>query len=180
MTESIPTTPDSARRIGLLLKEGDRGALAELYTAFGPTVFHVTSRILRSRADAEDAVQWTFIKAWEARSSLREPQHVRAWLTRIAVNRAYTVIGKRRPATSTDDQPAQVEDLVAKIDAAEKRALLHRAIEDLSPRQHDVVCLRVREELSFKEIGSRLGCSDVSARVNYRYGVKRLMERFAA
>jgi DNA-directed RNA polymerase specialized sigma24 family protein len=50
----------------------------------------------------------------------------------------------------------------------------------LSPRQNQVITLRVREDLSFKEIGTRLGCSDVAARVNYLYGVRNLQQRMAA
>jgi RNA polymerase sigma-70 factor (ECF subfamily) len=45
-----------------------------------------TATALVGRAQAEDAIQEAILRAWQARSTLRERDALRAWLLRITVN----------------------------------------------------------------------------------------------
>ena len=58
-------------------------------TAHGRSMFRAARAILDSDAAAEDAVGEAVLAAWENISRLRDRSAVRAWLVRIAVNRAY-------------------------------------------------------------------------------------------
>ncbi|MBH23450.1 MAG: hypothetical protein CMH57_03090 [Myxococcales bacterium] len=187
MTTTITQLPSPERlqlsRIAERFRDGDRLAYAALYERLWSAVYKAVLGIVRSSADAEDVAQWAFIRAWEARERLRTPASVRAWIVRIARNRARSLflIQKRYyHDPEAIDALRDEGDVHAEVVRAEERGALYEAIASLSPRQSEVVQLRVERGLSFKEIGEELGCSCVSARVNYSYGVSRLKERLVA
>lgn len=162
--------------------DGDRGAFGELYERLRGVMMGAAMRILRREADAEDVVQDAFLRAWKARERLREPARVKAWLVRIAVNLARTHCGRRGREVESVEAHELVCEHTAQdaMEAAESRQRLKAAIGALTPRQCQVITLRVERELSFKEVSEEIGCSNVSARVNFTYGVRALKEVLAA
>ena len=77
---------------------------------YAPQLFSTALRMTRNRADAEDLVQETFIKAWRSHATFQEGTNLRAWLFRIMTN---TFINKynaqqRRPQETEMDE---VEEL---------------------------------------------------------------------
>ena len=77
---------------------------------YAPQLFSTALRMTRNRADAEDLVQETFIKAWRSYATFQEGTNLRAWLFRIMTN---TFINKynaqqRRPQETEMDE---VEEL---------------------------------------------------------------------
>ena len=70
--------------------EIDLTALVETYSAL---LFRVAYSVLRSRTEAEDAVQDVFVRVIEHRLSLPEVRDMRVWLVRITWNLA---IDRRR------------------------------------------------------------------------------------
>lgn len=85
---------------------GARDTFASDATEYAPQLFATAVRMTRNRADAEDLVQETYLKAWRAYDSYEEGTNLRAWLFRIMTN---TYINKynakmRRPTeTELDD-----------------------------------------------------------------------------
>ena len=85
---------------------GARDTFARDATEYAPQLFATAVRMTRNRADAEDLVQETYLKAWRAYDSYEEGTNLRAWLFRIMTN---TYINKynakmRRPTeTELDD-----------------------------------------------------------------------------
>lgn len=77
---------------------------------YAPQLFATAVRMTRNRADAEDLVQETFVKAWRSFATFQEGTNLRAWLFRIMTN---TFINKynaqqRRPQETELDE---VEEL---------------------------------------------------------------------
>lgn len=66
-----------------------------------PALYRVSASILRSRADAEDAVQQALLKAWASRDRLRADT-MRAYVTRIAVNECRNIQRYRMRVTPVD------------------------------------------------------------------------------
>lgn len=180
---SPPPPAPTLTALAARFQRGDRDAFSLLYARLRPGLVHAATGIVRDPSEAEDVVQWTFLQAWQRRASLRDPARLSAWLRRIATHRALRRIGRR---SRLQDLDAHLDALVTQRSAfddvshAEHRRLLRRSLTGLSPRQHDVVKLRTQRGLSFKEIGQRLGCSHVSARVNFTYGVRNLKAQLAA
>ncbi len=67
--------------------------LEKLVRTYTPALLRYCTGILGSEHDAQDAVQQTFIKAWQRRHTLREGENnIRAWLYRIAYRTALDML----------------------------------------------------------------------------------------
>ncbi|MFM9083459.1 MAG: sigma-70 family RNA polymerase sigma factor [Actinomycetota bacterium] len=139
-----------------------------------PQLFSTAMRMTRNRADAEDLVQETFVKAWRAFDSYQQGTNLRAWLFRIMTN---TFINKynakqRRPQETELDE---VEELylfrrLGAIDqsriapSAEDQMMelftdeeIKRALEELPEAFRLPVLLSDVEGFSYKEIAEMTG-----------------------
>lgn len=80
----------------------DRDARAELTALAGalrPELHRYCARLMGSVIDGEDVVQDTFAKALVALEELHEAPHLRAWLFKIAHNRALDLLRGREIRT---------------------------------------------------------------------------------
>ncbi len=74
---------------------GDRAAFDALVRSRIDAVYRTSLAILGDSADAADATQETFVSAWCARTSLRDPDLFDAWLGRINLNACRSVLRRR-------------------------------------------------------------------------------------
>ncbi len=177
---------DIARR----LQAGEARALAQLYDAYGPTVFRLLLAMLGSRVDAEDALQETFVKlaARGARGhlvprlgALGRVRDWRAYLLVSARNEALSVL-RRRDRESQMEQDAAWEQLPdlrpdARLDADPEALRAHdwpRLLGRLPLEQREVVVLKVWEEMTFAQIARVVGVSPNTAMSRFRYAIGRL------
>jgi RNA polymerase sigma-70 factor (ECF subfamily) len=70
-------------------RDGDEHALRIAYDRYGGAVFHLATRLLANRMDAEDVVQATFVAAWQGRGTF-DPDRggLLSWLLGIARRKA--------------------------------------------------------------------------------------------
>ena len=59
----------------------------EAYRRYADRVFAAAFSVCRNQADADDAVQDTFIKYNASEDIFRDEEHLKAWLLRVAINR---------------------------------------------------------------------------------------------
>lgn len=91
----------------------DRGAFHALYGQTSSRLFAVILRLTRNRAEAEDALQETYVKIWQHAGQYRDTQHSpMAWLTAIARNHAIDRL-RRAPKGSVE-----LDDTLGLMDAA--------------------------------------------------------------
>ncbi len=88
----------------------DQATFADQAMEFMPSLYAAAMRMTRNRADAEDLVQETYLKAYRAFGGFQEGTNLRAWLYRILTNTFINIYRakKRRPDESNLDD---VEDL---------------------------------------------------------------------
>lgn len=123
--------------------------------------------LTHNRADAEDLVQETYVRATNAIGNLRENSNMKGWLFTILRNLWLNQVRSRRrfPQMSEIDdleganclvEPSKnCEDLyMSKIQAEQVRA----AIQSLPSPFQEVILLREFEEMSYLEIAAILGC----------------------
>jgi len=117
--------------------------------------------LLRNRADAEDVVQDSMLRACRFFSGFRGGD-ARAWFLQIVRNGCYSWLEKRRPMelmAEFDEELHQVPTATPETIAAraDERQQLMEALEALPPRSREVVVLRELEDCSYKEIAEITG-----------------------
>ena len=127
--------------------------------------------------DAEDCFQETFLAALRAYPRLEHQRNLRSWLLTIAHNKAIDHHRSRsREAVPTDQVPEQA---VPAVDLNGTDPGLWQAVAGLPDKQRSAVMLRFAGDLTHREIGERIDCSEAAARRNVHEGVKRLREELA-
>ncbi|MBN2341514.1 MAG: sigma-70 family RNA polymerase sigma factor [Deltaproteobacteria bacterium] len=87
---------DDSLSVAQGLKAGDTDALEAFYNIYAPYVRKVLARILgATTAELEDCLQETFTTAFYKAGQIKNPEHLKTWITRIAINRALDTIRKR-------------------------------------------------------------------------------------
>ena len=145
--------------------------LAALVSQYASTLYRVAFSVLRNPADAEDAVQETFLRVLRHRQKLGEVRDNRVWLIRIVWN---VVLDRKRRAKTrpeTDDVaelaralPADGLSAEQTTAAAQHHAHVLACVEQLPSKEREVLVLSAFEELSSVEIASVLGATESSVR----------------
>jgi len=151
------------------LVAGEPEAFDRFVAHFRAKIFHYSWMMCGQPEDAEEVAQETLLKVFESFDQLRDPEHVRAWVFRIAKN---ACLMQRRKSVFAPKQEESLDDLRVDADVAgdvsrpdielersELRALLDRVIMELPQAYRSVVMLRDREELSTEETAQILDLS---------------------
>lgn len=162
-------------------KAGSADALNALYErCAGRVLAFIRLRLgreLRSKLESRDILQATLIKSLDHLSDLKghETRSLMAWLSRIAEHeirdRADYYQRDRRDAARElpldDDAPvrALTRSALSRLILDEQAQRLEAALDALPPAQREVILLRKFEDLSFAEIGARLGKSEDASRM---------------
>ena len=162
--------------------EGDEGAFETIMKRYQQMVYYLALKMVKSHEDADEVVQKTFISVYRNLKGFQGKGSLRTWLYRIAMNMSKNQIrdrsrheGEELTEYSASEQPSVEEEM----DREKQRAALELAVEELPPRQKEVLSLRVETGMTFPEIAEVLGCSVSAAKVNYHYAVKSLREKLA-
>jgi RNA polymerase sigma-70 factor (ECF subfamily) len=152
-------------------KLGDHPAFLELWTRHSSRAFKTTYRITGNRADAEDAIQDAWMKAYLHLNTFDGRAQFATWLTRIAINSSLMILRRKRarPETSMEiaegdtwqhweiaDQTKNVEELYARYERVER---LKRAICRLQPTLRNMVEIQQSNDRSLKEVAELAGIS---------------------
>ena len=154
--------PREERELVLRAQGGDARAYEALVRANEEIAFRVAYVITRNAADAEDAAQEGFLKAWRALGRFRPDAPLRPWLLRIVANEARNrrrSAGRRehlalRVAASPGEAAPSPEE--ATIGADERRRLLEQ-LEQLPEQARLVLACRYLLDLSEDETAAALG-----------------------
>lgn len=139
----------------------DRTAFSALYSAAAPKLFAVCLRILKDKADAEDALQDVFVKIWHRADGFAATgTDPFGWLCAIARNHAIDRLRTRRPIAQPIDEPGlDLEDQdpdpeqIAVIKGEGRR--IDRCMEELERDRADAVRDAYVEGLSYQELADR-------------------------
>jgi RNA polymerase sigma-70 factor, ECF subfamily len=107
---------------------------------------------------------------------LSDPGAFRAWLYRIARDRAFGKLRKKRRESSLDGEEPIAEAAADDEFSAEDAAQIHAALDRIPAEQREVLVLRFLEEMSYDEIARVVGCQLGTVRSRIHYG-KRALRR---
>ena len=145
---------------------GDREAFGELVSRHTRGMLAIARAYFASEADAEDAVQDAFIKAFEALGQLESPSRFAAWLARITAHTCIDTLRSRSDKVSLADfstsvlllpRPGRQYDTPSTLASrAERAELLKAAIGSLPENQRVAIMLRFGAQMSYEQIASYL------------------------
>jgi RNA polymerase sigma-70 factor (ECF subfamily) len=178
---------DSDGALVAAAKHGDTQAFEELVLRYRQRVLAVAQRITKNREDAEDVAQESFHKAFLHLQAFQERARFSTWLTRIAINEAIMLLRARRrvfevlPESANDGANSNSESFVDQSPdpeescwQRERKQLLTKAIDRLSPRTKRTILLRDIEERSVEETAQILGTSIGAVKARVFHGRRRL------
>ena len=139
-------------------------AVDGLYRDHGGAAFRVAYLLTGDRARAEDLVQEAFVRILGRVRQIREPELLRAYLTRSIVNLAkneYRRQGRLRAFLSSG---RATEPATTSLPEVEVRDEVHTQLLRLPPRQRAALVLRYCEDLSEADVAEALGTSPKAVR----------------
>ena len=160
-------------------KNGDERAATELVERHAAALarFAVSSG---ERAEIDELVQDTFVRAFASIDTFRGESSFRTWLftieRRLLIDRRRAEKQRRDRTEIQEDDAATEYDALDGVVADETQRRLERAVERLSPTQREVFALRVGEGLSYKEIADAVGTTEGAARVHYHNAMRAVKE----
>lgn len=160
------------RALVLRAQSGERGAFNALVCKYRQRIMNLSMRYTKNLADAEDAVQNTFLKAYCGLQTFRGDAAFYSWLHRIAINSARTLISIRGREAILFSSELRCNDgahgnvgMPADLDTPEELALteeicdaVNTAIEALGEEQHEAIVLRELEGLRYSQVASAMSC----------------------
>lgn len=182
MTGTLADRPDGELAARALA--GQDAAFAAIVARYKAPLHHLVARLTGDEDEAVDIVQEAFIAAHGALRRYDPERPMRAWLTRIAVNKARDwrrrqVVRRLISAVLPDDAVAIPDDSPAVDRIVGDRAELRRvqaAIARLPARLREILVLRTMEELSQAEAADVLGISQKAVETRLYRARARLAE----
>jgi RNA polymerase sigma factor (sigma-70 family) len=179
-----PSEPVTPLRTVLVERSraGDREAFEAIVAANLSSTFRTAMAILGSEADARDACQEAFLKAWRELPRLRDTSRFDAWLGRILVNACRTVLRTRQrrhvreirvddpAATHLSARGRAFDDRLGDFDA------LERAFDRLSVAERALMTLHYLDHRPLAEIGHLLGVPEGTVKSRL-HAARRSFER---
>ncbi|HEX2044275.1 MAG TPA: RNA polymerase sigma factor [Gaiellaceae bacterium] len=176
--------PLSEKELVARARSGDSSAYRTLVEEHQTIAFRTAYLITGSAAEAEDAVEDGFVKAFYALARFRPEAPFRPWVLRIVANEARNrrrSAGRRERLALREAENPLSGDAVPSPEAAllraERRAELLAAVEDLPPDDRLVIACRYFLELSEEETAAALGWRRGTVKSRLSRALGRLRER---
>ena len=170
---------------------GDAWAFEALVRRYSHRLLRVAQQVTRSLDDAQEAVQETFLKAFQKLCQFRGNSKFSSWLIRIALNESFLILRRRRSSMTrelvlesmelgSNNLPMQIPDWRPNpeqlYDQAEFQQALHTGLSRLRPILRVVFVLRDIEEYSIAETAEILNLPSNTVKVRHHRARLQLRE----
>jgi RNA polymerase sigma-70 factor, ECF subfamily len=177
--------PEEDAELFARAQRGDIDAYEEIVKRYQQLAFRTAYVITRSAAEAEDAAQDAFVKAYRALASFRTGAEPRPWLLRIIANEARNRVrsaGRRqrlelRLVEGFRQGDAAPSPEAAAVSADERRRLIG-LVNELEENDRLIIASRYFLELSGEETAAALGIPEGTVKSRLSRALSRLRERF--
>lgn len=163
--------------------EGDVSSFASLVNKHKTMAYNLAFRILKSREDAEEVAQDSFLKAFQSIKDFKRESKFSTWLYRIIYNNCISKARKKKlDAASYDDEmyewmePEETARVLEKMHGLEQKKYVNEALARLPGDDAAVVSLFYMNESSVEEISEVTGLSQSNVKVKLHRARKKLYE----
>ena len=147
---------------------GDTESFEMIIRTRSRALFAVAYAVLQDRAEAEDVVQETFVRAWNKRRWMRDPAKFPAWLTTVARNRSCDILRKRRTVALLAGEPEMADARSTMPDhqagGDDMHAQVQTALGSLPEQHRTALTLRYLEGMDYLSIEQTMGLSNGALR----------------
>ena len=155
-------------------KEGKQSAFTRLYNRFSKIIYNTIYYIVNNKDVADDLLSVTFTKAFKKISTYTNPISFEMWLKTIAINTAIDYIRKMKNEKQnnyiddTENNTTELQEYVPStedvlIQKEEHKALME-AMATLRSNYKEILKLRFIDELSYRDIATKLGLSEITVK----------------
>lgn len=129
----------------------------DAFKNYADHVFAAAFSVCQNPVDADDVVQDTFIKYHSERKEFSDDEHIKAWLLRVAINRAKDIRASFWRKNRVAWEEYMAEELIFEEPADEH---LFEAVMQLPKKYRTVIHLHYFEDYNVKEIAEILHSRD--------------------
>jgi RNA polymerase sigma-70 factor, ECF subfamily len=187
------TPPPDDRPLVKAAQKGDMVAFEELVSRHRDKVYARAFSMVRREEEALDLSQDAWVKAWQRIIQFHGDSSFATWMTRIVINLCLDHL-RRQKRFRTDSielmeeesggverlLPTETVNPTAGLERTELRRRIDEALEKLSHEHRTVLILHEFEELEYKEIAKRMGCSIGTIMSRLFYARRRMAGLMAA
>lgn len=161
------------------IQKGDEKAFTIAYELYNKLIYVLSYHYLMDEERAKDVVQYVFVKLWEYRAELNIGISLKNFLFTMAKNYILNLIRNENTALEKQYEIAQQvlgyeDDLVEKLERREQMSLFYQALAKLPEQKKRICVMKIREEMSNKEIAERLNVSINTVKTHYAEALKLL------
>ena len=164
-------------------KKGDAHAFESLFNLYHKRLYYFLFGLLKSKEDAEEIVQETFLKIWESRENFWEDYPFESLLFRIAKNaflnhnrkKVNRTVFEKHFGFFTDFSESSADQYIL---FQETQSIIETIVNGLPPKRKEIFLMQKVEGLSRQEIASKLGISIITVDSQLFKANKHLKEEF--
>ena len=157
--------------------------MEEIYKEYSKIVYNYLLSLTCNSEIAEELMQETFYSAVKNINKFRNECSMKTWLCRIAKNKWIDYLKKSN--ISNEISIDEIEEKFILVNSFEEEFSnkenvidLYKKIHKFDEKTREVIYLRIRADLSFKEIGEIMGETENWARVTFYRAKVKLKEEF--
>ena len=144
----------------------------EAVEEYGDMLYRICLVMLRNKADAEDAVQDTFIRYMQKAPAFSSDGHEKAWLIKVAANICKDMLRQRNRTAELD------EDALNTLTAADEDSHILEALTQIPEKFRIVLTLHYIEGYKVNEIAEMIGKTSSAVKMRLAKGRKLLEEKY--
>lgn len=161
------------------LRQGSAEAFAVVFGQYNRLLYALAYRYFKSSAEAEDAVQFTFMKLWEQREHFDYQTGVRSLLFTILKHYILNELRHRNIVFEKHYEMAQQgeetdDSFLKNFEADELRSHLRAAISKLPPQKQKICLLKIEQGLTNREIADKMQITVPTVKSHYTQAIKTL------
>ncbi len=172
------------------VRNRDVDAFQVLYSRYESRIFNFLLRYVGNRPLAEDLLQETFWRVWQAAASFQPDRgEFRSWLYRVALNGVRSEMAHKRygldrlapegqsQLAARHQQTGREHDPAGRLELEENNTLVEKALSGLSPSMREVIVLKCLEGMKFSEIASVTGTPEGTLKSRFHRAIAELRRR---
>ncbi len=154
-------------------------AFSEIVRKYQERLYWHIRKMVVIHEDADDLLQNTFLKAWQALENFREESQLYTWLYRIATNEVLSFLKEKKrkyflPLVDIEKELISGLEGNTYFDGDELELKLQKAILKLPDKQRIVFNMRYYDEMKYEEMAKILDTSVGALKASYHHAAKKI------